>query len=311
MALSFPHCKSLIRGADDMTGYLASTETTTAPVKLAYLIIAHHQPKHLARLIRVLDDQHSFFFIHIDKKSPLAPFKAALPERENLVFVQERIEVEWAKVSMVEATLNSMRAAVASGHAFKYYTLLSGSDYPIKHKRQIYARLQAGSHQFLRIDRKLTNDANNSHRNLINDLPGGKYFEDLTPYHGSMYWSLTAECIRYVLNFVDDNPGYLRVHHDMFAPDEVFFNTLIKQSPFAKAITHDYSDGVYPDHTLHANHFIDWASIRAGKRTTLELVESDFDDLLTSAALFARKFDEKRSRKLLKKLDEQVHNISP
>jgi hypothetical protein len=77
-----------------------------------------------------------------------------------------------------------------------------------------------------------------------------------------MYWSLTAECVRYILTFVDEHPAYVRCHRHVFAPDEIFFHTLVKHSPFAGAITHDYAEGVYPDHTLHGNHFIDWAGLK-------------------------------------------------
>jgi hypothetical protein len=200
--------------------------------------------------------------------------------------------------------LNLVQTAVASGHAFKYYTVLSGSDYPIKHKQDIYTRLQTSDRQFLRIDRKLTNEATHSHRHFIKNLPQGTYFGDLTPYHGSMYWSLTADCIRFILDFVHDNPGYVDIHDHIFAPDEVFFHTIVKHSPFADAITHDFSAGIYPNHTHHGNHFIDWAGRR--KRDYLTLNERDFDDLLASAALFARKFDEQTSSRLLDLLDTHI-----
>lgn len=277
----------------------------TVPGKLAYLIVAHHQPNHLARLIQALDDEHSYFFIHIDEKVSLAPFQAAVGQRDNLVFLPNRVNIQWATFSIVQAMLNLLQTAVASGHLFTYYTVLSGNDYPIKHKQEIYRQLQASDCQFLRIDRKLTDEPTNSHRHFIKDLPQGRYFGDLTPYHGSMYWSLTADCIRFVLNFVANNPDYVAIHQHVFAPDEVFFHTLVKHSPFAGAITHDFSDGSYPDHVHHGNHFIDWSGRR--KRARLTLDEADFDDLLASPALFARKFNQQTSSKLLDLLDQHVH----
>ena len=112
--------------------------------------------------------------------------------------------------------------------------------------------------EHLRVDRKVTNDPTDTHRHVIRDLPGGMYFGDLTPYHGSMYWSLTSDCIRYICDFVKDNPAFVEIHRNIVTPDEVFFHTILKHSPFAAAITHDFSDGIDPDHTHHANHFIDW-----------------------------------------------------
>jgi hypothetical protein len=92
-------------------------------------------------------------------------------------------------------------------------------------------------------------------------------------------------------------------------PDEVFFHTLVKHSPFAGAITQDYSAGSYPDHVHHGNHFIAWAGRR--QRDGLTLDERDLDDLLASEALFARKFDEHGSGKLLDLLDLYVHGRDP
>jgi glycosyltransferase involved in cell wall biosynthesis len=150
-------------------------------IKLAYLIVAHHQPNHLARLIRALDDEHSYFFIHIDDKVPLAPFQDVVPERPNIVFLTDRVAVEWGQFNVVQALLKLIHAAVACDQAFKYYTVLSGSDYPIKHKQEISARLQASDCQFLRIDRTLTAEPENSHRPFIKNLPHGKYYSELTP----------------------------------------------------------------------------------------------------------------------------------
>jgi len=304
--------------ADDLAGSTPASQTPvrarmmdapstirTAPGKLAYLIIAHHQPNHLARLIQTLDDENSFFFIHIDEKVSMAPFQAAVGQHTNLVFLPNRVRIQWAKFSIVQALLNLIQTAVASGHAFTYYTVLSGSDYPIKHKQEIYTRLQASDRQFLRIDRKLSNEPKYSHRHVIKDLPQGQYFGNWTPYHGSMYWSLTADCIRFILDFINNNPGYVALHHHIFAPDEVFFHTLVKHSPFASAITHDFSDGNYPDHLQHGNHFIDWSGRR--KRLRLTLDEQDLGDLSASSMLFARKFNQQISSKLLDLLDQQVH----
>jgi hypothetical protein len=258
----------------------------------------------LARLIRALDDPRHFFFVHVDRKVALRPFQAAVGEHRNVVLVPDRVDVEWAKLSVVQATLNTIRAATRSGRTFERYSLLSGSDYPIKHKSVIRGRLTDSDREFLRIDRTLTLAPGDSHRRVLKDLPEGRYFADFSPFHGSMFWSLSAACIRFVLEFVDANPAYLDIHRHVIAPDEVFFHSLVKRSPFAGAISQDFSDGVHPDQVHHANHFIDWPTFN---RRKLLLESGDFDALLASDALFARKFDERRSRKLLERLDKEIH----
>ena len=150
-------------------------------IKLAYLIVAHHQPNHLARLVQALDEEHSSFFVHIDEKVSLTLFQAAVPKAQNIVFLSDRVAVEWGKLSVVQATLKLLQTAIDSGHTFKYFTLLSGSDYPIKDRQAIYACLRASDRQFIRIDRKLTDETQISHHQFIKNLPEGKYFGDLTP----------------------------------------------------------------------------------------------------------------------------------
>jgi Core-2/I-Branching enzyme len=276
------------------------------PIGTAFLIMAHHQPNHLARLIRALDQDGSYFFIHIDVKISMKPFNSLIPERQNITFVMSRAQVEWAKFSVVAGILNLLETAIAAGPAVKYYTLLSGSDYPIKQKTVIRNYLENTDAQHMRVDRKLTRERGDKFTHFLKRLPRGKYFGNMTPYHGSMYWSLTADCVRFILDFVRNNPEYINVHRHVFAPDEVFFHTIVKHSPFAEGITQDFVDRAHPDHTRHANHFIDWAGLRKRKRLIVD--ERDLDDLLASPALFARKFDERKSRTLLDFLDARVHS---
>jgi hypothetical protein len=302
-----------IRGTVDRPERSASASKSS---RTAYLILAHHQPKHLARLIRALDQNDSYFFIHVDSKVPIQPFKDAVPQRDNIIFVPDRVPVEWGTFSLVQAELHLIGAAIAFGLSFKYYTLLSGSDYPIKHKQEIAARLQASDRQHICIDRELTTEPQEPFAHALKKLPEGRYYENLIPYKGSAWWSLTEDCIRFICDFVRDNPGYVDVHRNIFAPDEFFFHTLVKHSPFAVDIAQDCAEGGRTDHTRHALHFIDWAGLRERgvampegslKLYDLTLREGDLDDLFASGCLFARKFDERKSDKLLDMIDAHVH----
>ena len=273
--------------------------------ELAYLIVAHHQPGHLRRLVGALEQDGSRFFIHIDAKADLPSFQALFPRRDDVTFVADRVRVEWGRFSVVQAVLNLIQAAVASRLHFRYFTLLSGSDYPVKHRREVRDRLLESDRQHLRIDRRLTTDAEDTHAPLLAALPAGRYFDGMIPYHGSMYWSLTADCMRFIVDFLAANPGYVDLHRRVRIPDEVFFHTLVKHSPFAGAITQDFSAHPRPHGIHHGNHFIDWRGLRS--RDGLTLDERDLDDLLASPALFARKFDEAESGRLLDLLDIYVH----
>lgn len=44
----------------------------------AFLIMAHREPKLVKRIVSQLIDNNHFFFIHVDKKVDLLPFKKEL-----------------------------------------------------------------------------------------------------------------------------------------------------------------------------------------------------------------------------------------
>ena len=44
-------------------------------MRIAYLIFAHHQPQHLGALIERLDDSNARFFVHLNQRSDIVPFR--------------------------------------------------------------------------------------------------------------------------------------------------------------------------------------------------------------------------------------------
>ncbi|MDO4439423.1 MAG: beta-1,6-N-acetylglucosaminyltransferase [Eubacteriales bacterium] len=120
--------------------------------KHAYLIMAHHRPDLLKRLIHALDDERNDIFIHIDLKSDMKmqDFKA---KRAGLYFI-ERMDVHWAGYSQIEcayrlletavskATVSEIGVSEAGGYEtavsktsdkgkYAYYHLLTGASYPL------------------------------------------------------------------------------------------------------------------------------------------------------------------------------------
>ncbi len=123
-------------------------------MNIAYLIIAYHQENHLADMIRLLADEHAFFFIHIDKKSDIEPFRKAI-RSPQCFFTEKRVTINWGGWSMVEATLNLIRAALDHDAQFKYYQLLSDSCFPIKSRTHIYNRLLNSNANFITINEEV------------------------------------------------------------------------------------------------------------------------------------------------------------
>ena len=105
-----------------------------------YLVLAHKNPDQLYRMITALNDNVSHFFIHIDAKSPIAPFKERL-QGLPVYFIDKRECCFWGDFSIVRATINLMEAA-AKENKKGYFILMSGQDYPIASQKEINTFLE-------------------------------------------------------------------------------------------------------------------------------------------------------------------------
>lgn len=111
--------------------------------KIAVLILAHKYPKQLERLLIHMDDVRFDFYIHVDAKSPIAPFQylKQVTKHSKVIFTKNRIKTYFNDFSLVEATCSIMTEATSKNEPYMYYVLLTGQDYPIKSNNHIYQTL--------------------------------------------------------------------------------------------------------------------------------------------------------------------------
>lgn len=315
-------------------------------MKIAYLILAHHQPSHLARLIKALDCGEVYFFVHVDLKKDISPFKRSVPVTKNIIFLESsaRVAVYWGGYNIVIATLNLLQTALAVGMRFTRYCLLSGADFPIKNNSQIKEVLSTGT-EFLRVDKKLDYGKNDPHSEAVkyvhlfdNRLYDNRFinpkrtpsrllrltidrmlrvaprkpYQKIPLYQGSQWWALTDRCVKHIFKFLEENNDYIAFHKYTRIPDEIFFHSIIKSSPFAENVIHDVEMAVSPDEHSKSNehgcHYIDWNS--RGVELPKVLGISDMELLMRSTALFARKFEEKGSTAILHQLEKVIRSDS-
>ncbi len=292
-------------------------------MNVAVLILAHDQPAHLARLVKALRSDWTRVFIHIDAKVDIASFQQHIPEGEKVKFLkgQDRIEVAWGGFSIVKATLRLLKASLSDEERFDRFCLLSGSDFPIRRLEDMRDGLDSEK-EFMRIDRRLDASDNNSHCRYVRyfhfldgpRIKGAKskkprkVYSGISLYHGCAWWSLTEGCIKYIVDFVERNGDYTDFHTYTLCPDEIFFHSIVKRSPFAARITHDFETVEDLDAFFalneHGCHYIDWTS--KGVPLPKVLNETDLDDLRSSGAYFARKFREEASNKLLQRIERDM-----
>jgi hypothetical protein len=133
-----------------------------------------------------------------------------------------------------------------------------------------------------------------------------KVYDDIILYQGSQWWALTRDCVKYINSYLENNHGYVRFHKHTLVPDEIFFHSIVKNSPLASNIIHDFEKVFcYSDYLTSNEHgctYIDWNApdVSLPKVLTIE----DYDNLINSTCLFARKFDEKQSLDLMKMLEK-------
>ncbi len=111
--------------------------------KHAYLILAHNNFYNLEKLLLLLDDPRNDIYIHIDKKVKDFDFGyfGVLCQKSTLTFTKKRIDIGWAKPSMVRAELILFNAAVKRG-SYHCYHLISGADLPLKSQDEIHRQCE-------------------------------------------------------------------------------------------------------------------------------------------------------------------------
>ena len=288
-------------------------------MKKAYVILVHKNPDQVYRLIQTLDDGMSFFFVHIDIRSDFNQFRSLLSFGKKIEFVT-RVKTEWASFGLIEAILNGLKAVKRSKELIEHIILLSGQDYPIKNNNYINEFIYQNQHKIYLEYFSLPNSAKwkpNGGLYRVN-----KYFLGLKPYQryaaktvnliaeilpflkrqpyngmkafaGSMWWIIDRHTANYILEYVKKNPRYKDFHRYTFAPDELFFHTILLNSPdetIAEAIVND------------DKRFIIWRDNTSSHPENISKIH--MDDLMNSDALFARKFDTGNDAEILNLVDK-------
>lgn len=276
---------------------------------VAHLILVHSKPGQLMRLVKKLAHSKAFFFIHVDAKTDILPFRKALEDVNGVYFVDKRVDIQWATYSMVEATVNGFEAIVASGLAIDYVNLLSGQDYPIQPVSKFHDFLQMNPGkafmQCLDIETEWTEAISRVRSyhlthwsipgkykfqkalNLI--MPRRKLPENLIPVGRSQWFTITLKHVVFIIKRLETNPAFSRFFSYSWAPDEIIFQTLLYNSTFRSDIVNDNL------------RYIDWSE---GLKNPKMLTKEDLPSMMQSGCFFARKFAE--NDEVLSLLDAKI-----
>lgn len=315
-----------------MTRDGADGASTDATVQIVHLVLAHAQPSHFARLLRVLEAPWAATVVHVDRKVDAAPYAQAIAATRNCEMLPDegRHVVSWGGRSVTVAALALLRGAVRRWPGARRFVLLSGSDYPVAPAEMRRLALVDDDVEFVHLWRTFgTGDAEPG------AMPFDRYlsrchFRDGVPFgfgplwrlngrlplrvgralpwvHGSTWWALTSRAASELLAAVDRDPRLLAAMKWSFGSDEILIQSVLASMDGRGRISHDHRHLSYEQRRLNALygvHYIDWYAPVERLPKTLDL--DDFDAIMASGALFARKVDEQVSASLLDRIDRDV-----
>lgn len=224
----------------------------------------------------------------------------------------DRESVHWGGFSVVRATFAAARQALADGPVTRA-TLLSGSCHLVRPVADL-DQLDPGV-EYLRIDRAISPAGGPQAKKLgrwwFNDSRmwvrlGGRlprrWPSRLPPIrHGAQWWSLTGDCLAYVLRAAEREHRLLAALRFAHCPDELIVPTLLADSPYGDRVAQRYdldqadsAAGGQAD--LHGLHYLRWSE---DSWSPAWLTIDDLPTIRASGAYFARKVDSVRSADLL------------
>lgn len=136
-------------------------------MKKTYIIAVHKNPDQLKRLIEVLLDENSVFYIHVDLKIDVEIFTSKI-NFPKVYFIKERVNCIWGDFSQVIATINLLKNAILRKEPYSKILFLSGQDYPIQSLKEIDKYLYENKeYEFISFDEIPYNETNKLYVNRV------------------------------------------------------------------------------------------------------------------------------------------------
>lgn len=331
--------------------------------KNAYLIITHSDVDMFSKLITELGIEDDIY-VHVDAKRDIKAFKNSVKNKQNVWFIENRKAISWAGFTMVEAMTELLKVS-SENFQYGHFIFLSGLDYPIRDIDSVRNYfISKPDTEFIRAYSITDCECEHCHRKveeyhfrdkilknnrldkIIRNLLKIVFFpkhkkilninnKDMNIAYGSQWFALTYECVKYILNYIEENKNVLNKYFKtVFAPDEIFFHTIIFNSKFANRTlnkgfesyseewslnnyhwlkTNDLSCTLFKNLTIKSriNSFIKMKNNNTEEKGSISFLnENDFCNILNSKYMFMRKVSTSNSLELIKRIDEKRKEVS-
>ena len=303
--------------------------------KHAYLIMAYNNWNQLCILLSLLDDERNDIYIHIDKRSGDYPQDLLMNSvnKSQITFIPRK-KVYWADYSQADVEMDLMEAA-SSQHHYKYYHLLSGMCLPLKTQDEIHSFFENETHEFIAMTPNggsyVEKHAcyyhflihNRFYRNCkilkgidrafmyVQRALGLKrvYDKNLKISTGWQWFSITDDFCRYVLS---ERPFIKKMFSYVLDVDEKFMGTMINKLG-------DYERVYYVTKPGEGNQtfqkgcqrYIDFdRPVPQPYTWGRDNTQQDFEEVINSGYLFARKFDERVNNDIIQMINDHLKGKS-
>jgi hypothetical protein len=270
------------------------------------LVMAHSHEELLLKLLASLQHQQVLVFVHIDKKSQ-ALFEK-LSKQPGIHLVQNRVNVQWAHISQVEAVFTSYKEIKAAGHEAGHWIVISGQDYPVQAIDKLVHFLSLQPTKSFISSSPLSKEGWPAARKRYRYhyyIPMEKFWRGvmmltgirrkfplgLQPYGGSQWINLAGKHMDHIVDYCNRNSELMKFMKTARFPEEMLFQSILMNSEYKNdCINNDLR-------------FVKWEE---GKSNPEILTEQYYEAIgQAKEKFFARKFDLSRSAKLIGLLEEQ------
>lgn len=273
-------------------------------MQIAHLILAHKNPSQLERLIIALQHPSFFFYVHVDKKVSLQQFEY-LSKYNNLFFIEKRTKIFWAGYGTIQATINGIKEILP--YKYDYINVISAQDFPLKTADEIYKfflvnngkefiTCKSVEHEWKEAEVRIKKyhlinwriPGKYQLEKLINKiLPERKFPLNYIMVGRSNWFAITYEAAKYIIDFLDQHPEIVRFFKFSWGADELIFSVILYNSNFKDKIEDNFI-------------YVDWSEKKAHPKI---LRTEDYNALVNSDKLFARKFDADADAVILEMLE--------
>jgi hypothetical protein len=223
-------------------------------VKIAYIMLCHKDPASIVSQAKGLTTSGDFMAIHFDASASADDFKEikeALADNPNVVLAK-RVKCGWGEWSLVQASLNAIKAAEEAFPTATHFYMISGDCMAIKPAGYSHRFLEDRNKDFVECEDFFGSDwikvglkeERLVYRHWFNERGQKGLFyasmrlqqklgikrkvpHDIEMRIGSQWWCLRRKTVEAVLEFAKQRKDVMSFFKTTWIPDETFFQTLV------------------------------------------------------------------------------------